>query len=147
MMVASCISVWVLEKWWRDEEWLLEPLFLPFLLLRPGWLLVKADLLHSWLPSGHPGRFISCGGDRAMARRGHHGDDCQYLLRQWLPVGSSCKCLCFFTVCHRNTVCYLYLDQTVVPSSCVSLHILLFNFISVLKIYLSCRVCLIWPLV
>lgn len=65
------------------------------------------------------------------------GGDCQLV--------SVCKCLCFVTVHHRNI---LILEQRVVISSCVSLHILFScaSLISVLKIYLSCGVRLIWLL-
>lgn len=56
--------------------------------------LLSADLLHSWPPSGHPGRFTSRGRDRAMARRGHHGDGCQHLCR-----GGDCQLVRVASVC------------------------------------------------
>lgn len=79
-----CVGVWEMMEGWCV---IVRAAVFPLLLLCPGLWLVRADLLHSWLPSGHPGRFTSRGRDRAMALRGHHGDDCQHLLRQWLPVG------------------------------------------------------------
>ena len=69
-----CVGVWGMMEGWGVI--IRTAVFFPFLLLHPGWLLVSADLLHSWLPPGHPGRFTSRGRDRAMAHCGHHGDHC-----------------------------------------------------------------------
>lgn len=122
----------------RNEERSCELLLFPFLLLRPVWLLVNIDQLNSWRPSGRPGRFIPCGRQRAMGRNYWQQEP-----ERWLPFGLCCKCLRSVTVCHRHM---LILEQRVVISTCLSLHILFFyaSLISVLKTYLSCEVCLIW---
>lgn len=142
-MVASCISVWVFEKWWRDEVWLLELLFFH------SCSSARADCLLGLTSSTAGCPLAILAGSPRVGETGRWPSVVTIVMTAsiyWdidFQLVLCCRCLCFFTVYHQNTAYYVYLDQRVVVSSCFSLHVF-FNFISVVKIYWSCRICLVW---
>lgn len=77
---------------WASEEWRTGCESRCFFRCCSSGLLVSADLLHSWPPSGPPGGFTSRGRDRAMSRSGRHWRG------RWLPVGLR-GVVCFSSLC------------------------------------------------
>lgn len=93
-----------LRNEWRNEEWLRDLLFSHSRSSAWAGCLLVFTLSTAGCPRGALAAWPSCGRDRAMARRGHHGDGCQCFVRATtarrfvLQVSVFCHCFCH----HRN---------------------------------------------